>query len=66
MVHVVIVKCGNCTIARLKISNLLLHEKTVKHKKAAQSVVKFDSTIMETFVKLMKGKESEVKCFEIK
>ena len=59
-------KLCNCTISTMKKSNLVLHETTQKHKKASQSVVKSNNKIMKTFVKSPKGRQSEVKIFEIR
>ena len=57
-------KLCKCTIATKKKSNLKLHEKTEKHRRASESVVKSDSKFMKNFF-TPSDKRDPVKVFEI-
>ncbi|KAK4320651.1 hypothetical protein Pmani_008484 [Petrolisthes manimaculis] len=50
----------------MKKSNLVLHEGTVKHRKASESVLKSDSGIMKIFCTKPTAQRDQVKIFEVK
>lgn len=58
-------KVCKCAITTKKKSNLSLHEKTEKHKKASEAVVKSDTQFMKNFF-TPSDKRDPVKIFEIK
>lgn len=57
-------KLCKCAIVTTKKSNLNLHEKTEKHRKASQSVLKSDCKVMKNF--FIPSECDNVKVFEIK
>lgn len=50
----------------MKKSNLILHEGTVKHRKACESVLKSNSNLMKEFCKKSTTQRDQVKVFEVK
>lgn len=59
-------KLCKCTINTMKKSNLVLHEGTVKHRKASESVLKSDSNLMKKFCTKSTDQRDQVKALEVK